>query len=139
MIDVMNTPFDHIDRILLQDFSGSDREDGEKLLDIEGEENYFKKLFNFNFSFGTYGITTFRMSDPETGENYTPVEYDAVNSRFARAGAESGGFFLDSFTYTPFIDYATVDPKIGVYSDEFLTDYNCGRYEESYEGNDKKT
>ena len=138
MIDVMNTPFDHIDRILLQDFSGSDREDGEKLLDIEGV-NYFRKQFDFRFSPGTYGISAFSMSDKESGENYTPVDYDVVNIRFARVGADSGGFFLDSFTYTPFIDYATVDPKIGVYSDEFLTDYNCGRYEESYEGNDKKT
>jgi hypothetical protein len=29
--------------------------------------------------------------------------------------------------------------KTGVYSDQFLNDYNCGRYEKSYSGTGKKT
>lgn len=54
----------------------------------------------------------------------------------------NGEFFIDSFTYTPFIDYSLTgeggDSKVGIYSDEFLTDYNCGRYEESYMGIGRK-
>ena len=45
MIDRLNTPFDHLERILLQDFSGSG------LMDIDGE-NYFRKLFRFGIKPG---------------------------------------------------------------------------------------
>jgi hypothetical protein len=38
MVDMLNTPFDHIERILLQDFSGANA------MDIEGD-NYFKSIF----------------------------------------------------------------------------------------------
>ena len=47
-------------------------------------------------------------------------------------------FFLDSYTYTPFIDYSQSvsgrSPRVGVYSDQFLTDYNLGRYDDDYGG-----
>ena len=40
MIEVLNTPFDHIERIVLQDFSG--------VMGLpDGENNYFKGLFRF--------------------------------------------------------------------------------------------
>ena len=42
MIDRLNTPFDHLERILLQDFSGSG------LMDVDGK-NYFKSLFTFGY------------------------------------------------------------------------------------------
>ena len=31
-----------------------------------------------------------------------------------------------------------LNSKIGIYTDEFLTDYNCGRYEDSYTGVGKR-
>lgn len=76
MIDRLNTPFDHIERILLQDFSNSDRENAtEKLMDLDGE-NYFKSLFSFVYrSTGatasdagdkykdTYGVKKITVSD----------------------------------------------------------------------------
>ena len=41
MIEVLNTPFDHIERIVLQDFSG--------VMGLpDGENNYFKGLFKFS-------------------------------------------------------------------------------------------
>ena len=45
-----------------------------------------------------------------------------------------GGFFVDSFTCTPFVDYSQVgeggDARVGVYSDQFLTDYNTRKYDQ---------
>ena len=68
---------------------------------------------------------------------FPAISYNVINTRF-----DSGEYFIDSFTYTSFIDYSLVgeggDEKIGIYSDEFLTDYNCGRYEESYMGAGRK-
>ena len=62
------------------------------------------------------------------------VDYSKVNELFKE---ENGGFFVDSFTYTPFIDYSQVDeggdPKVGVYSDRFLVDYNTGKFEKDYQ------
>lgn len=88
MIDSLNTPFDHVERILLQDFNDLMFKDG---------GNYFKGLFNVQFKDGECGITGFTMSDPD----YRGVDFPLVNCMFS-----SGDFFLDSFTYTPFIDYA---------------------------------
>ena len=39
MIDRMNTPFDHVERILLQDFS--------ETMDISGDNNYYRNLVKF--------------------------------------------------------------------------------------------
>ena len=124
MVDRLNTPFDHIERILLQDFSG------ENALDISGD-NYFKGLFNFEFSDSEGGVARFSMNSQGTSADYSPVD-----SRFNNAG--DGGFLIDSFTYTPFIDYSVTSPNIGIYSDTFLKDYNSGRYEEDYSGEGKK-
>lgn len=59
--------------------------------------------------------------------DYDNVFGDGVNP-FA-----SGEYFVDSFTYTPFIDYSQVDGEngdsdVGIYSDEHLTKYNQGWY-----------
>ena len=107
MIDSFNTPFDHIDRIFLQDFSSN--------LFTESK-NYFRDLFSVEF--GEKSIVN-RIEMSEDG-----IDYSSVNEQF-----ESGKFFIDSFTYTPFIDYSTVDSKVGIYSDEYLTKYNTGWYD----------
>ena len=77
------------------------------------------------------------MADSTYPSNFPSVSYSKVNSVFG-----SGQFFIDSFTYTPFIDYSLVDDggdsKVGIYADEFLTDYNCGKYEETWLGEGKK-
>ena len=133
MIDKLITPFEFIEKILLQDFSKQMKLDG------DDSRNYFRDLFRFKYRSGeslklesyqnTYGITGFTMVDG----GFPQVDYDRVKEDF-----ENGEFFLDSFTYTPFVDYATTDPKIGIYADEFLTDYNYGKYNEDYTGIDKK-
>lgn len=59
----------------------------------------------------------------------TSSNYDKVSNKFKQpANTDNGGFFIDSFTYTPFIEYSVGDPRVGIYSDEFLTDYNTGKY-----------
>ncbi len=64
MIGRLNTPFDHIERILLQDFS-------DQLL---SQTNFFSE---------EYG-----------------------NRAFLSKYRDKDTFFLDSFTYTPFIDHS---------------------------------
>ena len=199
MIEVLNTPFDHIERIVLQDFSDTLFKDG---------ENYFKGLFKFpsslywslknitdnspvvdfvwNSSQGKWvsgnksikeatsgsntfeyyegtalkatwsgfdsiqsitnkqyrffssddfhgGFSGFTMRDPEgvSGDNYASVSDKFGSDNYNNA--KNGGFFVDSFTYTPFVDYSQVgeggDPRVGVYSDQFLTDYNTEKYD----------
>ena len=118
MVDRMNTPFDHLERILLQDFSST--------MDIGGEENYFKSLFKFGKNEGesSIGVASIGMSD-SYGADYSKVD--------ELLGEENGEFFIDSFTYTPFIDYSQTeeggDSRVGVYSDRFLNDYNSGKYD----------
>lgn len=117
IVNRLNTPFDHVERILLQDFSD--------IMGISGDGNYFKSLFTF--SKNGNGVSKIELN----GENYQSI--DEIGK---------GPFMIDSFTYTPFIDYSqteyetgwmeTARAKTGVYSDEFLNDYNCGRYEQSY-------
>ena len=78
-----------------------------------------------------YGIDNFTMSD-------AGIDYSSVNSRFGDSQNNAGGFVLDSFTYTPFVDYSQTgegedgdyDARVGVYSDQFLNDYNSGKYDE---------
>jgi hypothetical protein len=70
------------------------------------------------------------MSDPDE-----IADYGVVNSKFRPdVNKNIGGFFIDSFTYTPFVDYSQVgeggDPRIGVYSDTFLNDYNIEKYDD---------
>ena len=48
-----------------------------------------------------------------------------------------GPYVVDSFTYTPFIDYS-LNENEGIYSDEFLNDFNSGRWNESYSGTNKR-
>ena len=139
MIDRLKTPFDYIERILLQDFTGV-LGIGTKV-QVAGrgkrEKNYFTDLITFTdttnaqFKYGQNKIQFNKSSDdPSNLFNY-------VNGIF-----NSGEFFVDSFTYTPFIDYSLVgnennDSRIGIYQDTFLTDYNIGRYEESYKSSGK--
>ena len=133
MIEVLNTPFDHVERIVLQDLS-------EVMGLPDKANNYFKELFTFpadgdkKYNGGFAGFTM--------GENSMPGIYtEAVNDKFqpgaasdASANCNVGGFFIDSFTYTPFVDYSQDgeggSPRIGVYSDQFLNDYNTGKYED---------
>lgn len=126
IIDRYNTPFDHLDRILLQNFN--------EVLGTDGEDNYFKKLFTFKFhdeADKLQGVVDIEMRD-QYGVDYGPVNDVFHNKSTGRAGE----FFVDSFTYTPFIDYSQAgeggDSKIGVYSDKFLNDYNSGKYEKGY-------
>ncbi len=97
MIDRMNTPFDHFERIVLQDFSD--------VLFNDGGDNYFKGLFSFpKDDNGDYhgGFSGFKMDDVEHVS-----DFDVVNERFnPDSNASLGGFFVDSFTYTPFVDYS---------------------------------
>ena len=124
MIEVLNTPFDHIERIVLEDFSGT-------MFSSTG--NYFKDLFTFPADGGKKyngGFAGFEMADPDE-----IADYGVVNSKFRPdVNKNIGGFFIDSFTYTPFVDYSQVgeggDPRIGVYSDTFLTDYNIEKYDD---------
>ena len=96
MIDMLNTPFDHIERIVLQDLSNVLFEDG---------GNYFKHLFSFPAdSSGNYhgGFAGFTMEDVEDVS-----DFGVINDRFKpNVNASLGGFFVDSFTYTPFVDYS---------------------------------
>jgi hypothetical protein len=125
MIEVLNTPFDHIERIVLQDLSD--------VMRLPDENNYFKGLFQFSEdSYGSFhgGIPGFEMSDKSEVSDFTDV-----NNVFKNENNQSiGGFFVDSFTYTPFVDYSQVgeggDPRVGVYSDQFLTDYNTEKYDQ---------
>ena len=88
-------------------------------------------------------MTSVQMGDESSDYPLSRPDFSFVNAMF-----EKGEFFIDSFTYTPFIDYSQTEyddehessdvRKTGVYSDKFLTDYNCGRYEESYSGEEKK-
>ena len=74
LVDRLNTPLDHLERILLQDFSS-----------VIGSES-FKDL----------------------------------SSRKS----------VDSYTFTPFIDYATKDERVGIYQDEYLlTKWNTGYFD----------
>lgn len=62
MIEVLNTPFDHIERIVLEDFSST------MSLDSNDGNNYFKGLFEFpQDTDGKYngGFAGFTMYDPE--------------------------------------------------------------------------
>lgn len=124
MIEVLNTPFDHIERIVLDDFSSTMFDHG----------NYFKELFTFpsdsdkKYNGGFSGFTMRESTMPEI--------FDVVNNKFrpsSNGDAGNGGFFIDSFTYTPFVDYSQVGEggydRIGVYSDTFLNDYNTGKYD----------
>ena len=93
--------------------------------------NYFKDLFSFPAdSSGKYhgGFAGFTMTDVEHVS-----DFKAVNDKFKPdVNSSDGGFFVDSFTYTPFVDYSQVgeggDSRVGVYSDQFLNDYNSGKY-----------
>ena len=133
MIEVLNTPFDHIERIVLQDLSDTLFKDG---------KNYFKGLFTFPASLSDEfhgGFSGFTMEDPEgiatfVDEDETHTIKCGVNDIFkSEVNRNIGGFFIDSFTYTPFVDYSQVyeggDPRVGVYSDQFLTDYNTEKYD----------
>ena len=102
IVDRMNTPFDHVDRILLQDFS-------DLMFNDDARYNYFKSIYD---------------------------DQDGVFGEYRDASK----YHIDSFTYTPFIDYSQTEydnienpdvVKTGVYSDQFLTDYNCGKYDAS--------
>ena len=141
MVDALNTPFDHIERILLQDFSKSDRASrNERLMDIDGE-NYFKSLFSFAWSDGYVtglpgdSVASISMSDSgyPVSEGFVAPDYSAVNGKFA-----SCALAVDSFTYTPFVDYSLVgeggDARIGVHSDGFLSDFNSVKYERGFMG-----
>lgn len=73
--------------------------------------------------------------------NYFKFFYE--NAALLEEYRDKSRFFLDSFTYTPFIDYSQTQygqdereevAGTGIYSDQFLNDFNCGRYEESYSG-----
>ena len=68
IVDRMNTPFDHVERILLQDFS-------DLMFNDDTNYNYFKSI------------------------------YDDPNGVFGEY-RDASKYHLDSFTYTPFIDYS---------------------------------
>ncbi len=96
IMDRLNTPFDHIDRIMLQDFM-------EQMMG--------------------------------NGNNWFQSQYE--NNDLLQKYRDNRRFFLDSFTYTPFIDYSQTRYEVeenpdmartGIYSDQFLNDYNCGKY-----------
>ena len=67
LIHRLNTPFDHMERILLQDLSD--------VLDIEGNENYFRSIFDISFGDDIYNISGIEMSDDK-------VDYSPVNGQF---------------------------------------------------------
>ena len=103
LIDVLNTPFDHIERIVLQDFSSTMLDDG----------NYFKELFTFpadgNKKYNG-GFAGFTMADPSNLSDYSIVnnKFQPGDESDPDANCNIGGFFIDSFTYTPFVDYSQV-------------------------------
>ena len=126
MVNRLNTPFDHIERIVLQDLSNFMFKDG---------GNYFKNLFNFTTISGQeYGFSKIQMSEKDS--DYSNVNYGAINNKLT-----SGPFFLDSFTYSPMIDYSVTgyndtrhrpvveDKRVGSFQDTFLTNYNTGWYD----------
>jgi hypothetical protein len=126
MIDALNTPFDHVERIVLQDFSS---------ILFNGENNYFKDLFTFNYKGNNAyeGVSSFVIPDSaRLWPKY--MSYGCINEKFGPGVTGHGGFLVDSFTYTPFVDYSQDgeggDPRIGVYSDQFLNDYNSGKYDD---------
>ena len=125
IIDRLNTPFDHIERIVLQDFSD---------LMFSGDENLFKDGLTFE-SDGKGGFKGFQVNE---GDDWcgTTNNFQKFNDTLSiEVNGSIGGFFVDSFTYTPFVDYSQIeeggDQRIGIYSDQFLTDYNTGVYDDS--------
>jgi hypothetical protein len=118
MIDRLNTPFDHLERILLQDFSDN--------LGIGTKANGKES----NFFTNTVGMTATEVPQfSKCGFGKIEIKDKDENQLYAL----DGQFFLDSFTYTPFIDYSQVnedgDNRVGVYSDQFLTEYNMGVFD----------
>ena len=67
IVDRLNTPFDHVDRIMLQDFT-------DKMKTLDDSQNWFKATYESSDLFKEY--------------------------------RDENRFFLDSFTYTPFVDYS---------------------------------
>ena len=84
--------------------------------------NHFKDLFEFTYSGSRQGITKIKMPG-KTIEKSDGEDFDKINAKF-----ENVEMVVDSFTYTPFIDYAQVDEagdsRVGVYSDRFLNEFN---------------
>lgn len=95
---------------------------------------YFNKLFEFNYNDEDYGIKSISLKDGK-------YDYGKVNELFSDVN-----MFVDSFTYTPFVDYAcakntddsayagdlsqlTMNRNEGIYADEHLTKYNDGFYD----------
>ena len=70
-------------------------------------ENYFRNLFKMTpkSESAGYGIVKIEMEDVTDDSSSYPLEsrpdYGLVNEMF-----KDGEFFVDSFTYTPFIDYS---------------------------------
>lgn len=118
MIDGLNTPFDHIERILLQNFNDNDSK-----IDID---KYFKDMYKFDFTNQNYGISRVKLGD--YGQNDVRENVSNLGYATSRIPVYSPGYIVDSFTYTPFIDYATYNESDGIFSDEFLNKYNDESY-----------
>lgn len=123
MINRSNTPFDHIERILLQDLTSTFF----KKENAQDYSNYFRDLFVLRFKKNSIvSDITMRDVDEDSGQD---VNFQYVNNNFDSSKRLQGGkFFIDSFTYTPYIDYAREDSNVGIYSDEFLTKYNTEQF-----------
>ena len=101
IIDRLNTPFDHIERIVLQDFSD---------IMFPVNENLFKDGLQF-YPDTKGGFKGFSVPDGSTwcGLKNIDGQFAEFNNEFGQKFNENlGGFFVDSFTYTPFVDYSQV-------------------------------
>ena len=103
---------------------------------FSGDSNLFKDGLTFEAD-GKSGFKGFQV---DAGDDWcgTTRNFKKFNDTLSIGLNEPlGGFFVDSFTYTPFVDYSQVgdeiqgggDERVGVYSDKFLTDYNTGVYD----------
>ena len=102
IIDRLNTPFDHIERIVLQDFSDLMFSDG-------------SNLFKDGLTFEADGKGGFKGFQVDAGDDWcgTTRNFKKFNDTLSIGLNEPlGGFFVDSFTYTPFVDYSQVGDEI---------------------------
>lgn len=97
MIDRLSTPFDYVERILLQDFSR------EMFKENGRDENWFVDSVELT---PTHKLKQFRVG-------YEKIDLKGDNGEVledvrGKKHSYEGEFFLDSFTYTPFIDHSKV-------------------------------
>lgn len=114
LLQLLNSPFDNLDQILLRDLTS--------ILNPDSVQRY------------SDGDGMNLEQDPEAPNHlanlvrFSRVDGDrAMGLEICGQSVGSGhGLLVDSFSYAPFVDYSVDDPSVGVYQNEDLTRYNSG-------------